>query len=73
MVSFASSGIEYAAANKANLSLIWTLLRQNSCVIFEAGVLILLFGVISCDILLDQSGLKTVCEIYYKIAHTYFY
>lgn len=41
------------------------LVRGNSCVIFEAGVLFP-FGAISCDSLLDQSGLKIGCEIMFQ-------
>lgn len=68
MVSFASSGLEYAAVITANLSLVWILLRENSCVIFEARVLVVLFGTISCDIILDQSGLKTGCKTMFQIS-----
>lgn len=54
MESFASSGLEQANANAENLSLVWTILRENSCISFEAKVLILNFGAISCDIPLYQ-------------------
>lgn len=54
MVSLASS---YAAVNTACLSLVWTL-RKNSCAIFKTRGFVLLFGMIFCDIPLDQLGLK---------------
>lgn len=46
--------------------IVWTILRENSCIAFEAKVLILHFGAISCDMPLYQSGLKIASEIIFQ-------